>query len=274
MSKPQPPRRWLDEKSSGAPRSFAEAARGFRADGPSAQARARMWEMLGQDVAVSAAPRGWRMRWRMIGALLVIGAIAMPAIQRARRITGQPPPAADASESRKQAVPLGGVSVPQLPVATTGTGGADDRASVDAHVQPAAPAAHSGGSVPSSSPHEQVVTERRANISATTREPANKPQRRAAALDAARAVAEEEVSLLVRARRLLHSQPERALALTARHADAHPRGVFAEERELLAIEAESLLGRRELADRRIARFLATFPGSAHRSRVVALRSRE
>jgi hypothetical protein len=268
MSKLQPPRRWLDEKSDGAPNSFADAARGFHADGPSARARARMWEKLEQHVAVSPAPRDWRVSLRGIGVLLLIGAIGMLAVQGARRIAGAPLAAAHESERAEEAVPARKSGVTQ-PAHT----GADDRASIDGHVEPGAAAAISGAWA-ASSPSAHAVTQRSANFRATTRAPANKSPRRAASLDAARPAAADEVSLLVRARRLLHSQPERALALTALHSEAHPHGVFAEERELLAIEAETQLGRHELADRRIARFLATFPSSAHRNRVLALQSRE
>jgi hypothetical protein len=72
----------------------------------------------------------------------------------------------------------------------------------------------------------------------------------------------------------VRSNPARALELAERHRAAYPRGTFAQERELLAIEALRGLGRGELAAARAASFRARFPGSAHRRQLDALSGRE
>jgi hypothetical protein len=77
----------------------------------------------------------------------------------------------------------------------------------------------------------------------------------------------EELKLLTRARRVLPSQPERSLALTEEHASAYPRGAFAEEREVLAIEAFDQLGRRGQAALRVRAFLRNYPASPQRARL-------
>jgi hypothetical protein len=79
----------------------------------------------------------------------------------------------------------------------------------------------------------------------------------------------EELELLARARRVLPSQPERSLALAEEHASAYPRGAFAEEREVLAIEAFDQLGRRGQAALRVRAFLRNYPASPHRARLEA-----
>lgn len=73
-----------------------------------------------------------------------------------------------------------------------------------------------------------------------------------------------EDQLLERARRALSSDPGRALALTKEHARAYPRGVLAQEREVIAIEALKRLGRAGEADSRRGTFEERYPQSAHR----------
>lgn len=236
MSELQPPRRWLDD-AAGAPSSFAAAARGFREDVPTTQARERMWDALARTIAAPAASRAWRMPWRGIGALLLIGAGVMLAVQGAQPRVTTPPVAAEKSER---------VAPPA--------------------VAEAAPAAVELDSVAQPQPPPAALPKPKASVRASS-----EPQKPALVTQP---TAADEVSLLVRARRLLHAQPERALALTDQHSAAHPRGVFAEERELLAIEALRQLGRHEQANQRIAKFLAEFPSSAHRRRIEALRGHE
>jgi hypothetical protein len=85
------------------------------------------------------------------------------------------------------------------------------------------------------------------------------------------APAPPEATLLSRAHNeLLSGSPERALATTAEHARAYPRGALAQERDVIAIEALVKLGRRDEARRRAASFRQTFPGSSHGDRIDRL----
>jgi hypothetical protein len=82
--------------------------------------------------------------------------------------------------------------------------------------------------------------------------------------------AEAELALLGRAQALLGRDAHGTLALLAEHTRSYPRGVFREEREVLALEAESKLGRKAAAVARAERFVAEFPRSAHARRVRSL----
>lgn len=81
---------------------------------------------------------------------------------------------------------------------------------------------------------------------------------------------EAEVRLLERAQDALRSRPAEALALADDHARRFPRGMLAQEREVIAIEALVKTGRTSEAKARAARFKARFPGSSHTRRIETL----
>lgn len=74
---------------------------------------------------------------------------------------------------------------------------------------------------------------------------------------------EHELSLLREAQSVLEREPQRSLRLVAQHAREYPRGVFAQEREVLAVAALLRLNRRALASARAKRFLHAYPGTPH-----------
>lgn len=79
-----------------------------------------------------------------------------------------------------------------------------------------------------------------------------------------------ELALLGRARRVLHADAQRALTLTDEHLASYAQGQFAEERELLAIEALSLLSRTREANVRAAAFARRYPHSVHARRLTEI----
>lgn len=81
---------------------------------------------------------------------------------------------------------------------------------------------------------------------------------------------EAEVRLLERAQDALRANPAQALSLADEHARRFPRGMLAQEREVIAVEALAKLGRTDEARARAARFKARFPGSSHTRRLDAL----
>jgi len=81
---------------------------------------------------------------------------------------------------------------------------------------------------------------------------------------------EAELALLGRAQALLDHDPNGALTVLGEHARDYARGLFIEEREVLALEAESKLGHKALARARAERFMERFPRSAHARRVRTL----
>lgn len=79
--------------------------------------------------------------------------------------------------------------------------------------------------------------------------------------------AEGELVLLERSRAALAHDARLALELTEQHLRQYPRGVFSEEREILAIDALEKLRRRPEAFGRARAFITRYPHSTHARRV-------
>jgi hypothetical protein len=75
-----------------------------------------------------------------------------------------------------------------------------------------------------------------------------------------------EIVLLTRAEQALEIEPAATLLILHEHAQRFPDGVLAQEREILRIDAELALGRKDAAAARAREFLLRFPGSPHRHR--------
>jgi hypothetical protein len=90
---------------------------------------------------------------------------------------------------------------------------------------------------------------------------------------AASASPEAELALLQRAQATLDHDASAALGLAEQHARLYPRGMFTQEREILAIEALLKLRQRPAALARARTFIERFPESAHARRVRALLER-
>lgn len=107
-------------------------------------------------------------------------------------------------------------------------------------------------------------------LEATPRTRSTRPRATPTSPRTPRTDAVEELKLLTRARRVLPSRPETTLALSVEHAELYPRGVLAEEREVLAIEALLKLARPNEARQRARAFMRSFPNSSQRARLAAL----
>jgi hypothetical protein len=83
---------------------------------------------------------------------------------------------------------------------------------------------------------------------------------------------ESEVQLITRAQALLDSQPTAALAALLAHERLYPRGILAEERDVLRIDAEWGLGQRAAALSHARAFVRQFPRSAQTRRFDRLLS--
>jgi hypothetical protein len=92
---------------------------------------------------------------------------------------------------------------------------------------------------------------------------------RSAPSAAATTPAVDELTTLGTARRLLATDPGRALALTEASARDVPKSQFAEERSAIAIEALERLGRLSEAEARLEIFEQRYPGSLYRRRLRA-----
>lgn len=76
-----------------------------------------------------------------------------------------------------------------------------------------------------------------------------------------------ELALVGDAQLALRTDAALALALAEQHAGRFPQGTLAQEREVVAIEALTALGRLDEARTRTEAFLARWPDSAHRRRL-------
>jgi hypothetical protein len=82
--------------------------------------------------------------------------------------------------------------------------------------------------------------------------------------------ARDELALLEQAQLALREAPQRALAATDLHAQRFPQSQYAQERELLAIDALTRLHEDARARARAERFLARYPESPHTRRIREL----
>jgi hypothetical protein len=82
-----------------------------------------------------------------------------------------------------------------------------------------------------------------------------------------------ELTLLKQAEATLDRDPASALVLAEQHAKLYPRGLFAQEREILAIEALLKLRQRSTALVRAKDFALLYPESPHTRRVRSLLER-
>lgn len=76
-----------------------------------------------------------------------------------------------------------------------------------------------------------------------------------------------EFALIQRAQAALPSDPALALAIADEHARAFPAGELTQEREVVAVEALSRLGRRAEAKRRASALLERFPSTPYEPRL-------
>ncbi len=76
-----------------------------------------------------------------------------------------------------------------------------------------------------------------------------------------------ELELLKRAQAALASDPERALAITSEQAWTYPSGEFVQEREVIAVEALSQMGRNEDSLRRALALVQRFPRTPYATRL-------
>ena len=242
MTTPDPVR-WLDQPDQALSDAAQESLRAYAEHGPSAAAHARMWSQLETAALtpgagpVAAARARW---WWWIGTGIV-GVVAL-------WLTLQSP------------------SDPQAPAARVAS--APSRPVVAAPAQAEPPSAPAPPETPAAPPSEPA---QRASAPARVRGPAAKPA--PATLAPAPESAGDptaELALLTPARQLLAARPQRSLELADEHARLFPRGVFAEERAFLRIEALLRLDQAEQAQRDARAFRRGHPRSTYLERLDAL----
>ena len=136
-----------------------------------------------------------------------------------------------------------------------------ERAGESVHAQPGAPAQPSAAPASEPEQHSTRALRARRQRAASTR---SRSDRREAA--PAQSDPSAEIGLLTRAERALEFEPAATMLILHEHAQRFPDGVLVQEREILRIDAELALGRKQAAAARAREFLLRFPGSPHRHR--------
>lgn len=219
-----------------------EAKRAYRELGPSDEQLARMLRAVEAGPAGEVPAAGSSMGKPLALKLAKLAVVALGIVTASVAITW-----------RKPSLP------PPLPVVTQ----------VETSVPPAPPAPV----------HHRVADESTTSeaptVAAQPAEPKKpaKASRRPRKSDANSASLADELALLQRARRILLKDPARALTLAEQHARDYPRGVIAEERELLAVQALLATDQRAAAERRARRFERVHPSSVHAHRMHVLLER-
>jgi hypothetical protein len=248
MKADRDPVRWGDPDSD-APGELAAAIRKLRTGRGSAQQvealGRRLAPQLGTPVVAGgvAAVSPWI---KAAGALLLSAAIGFYALTRMAQTepTAAAPPPAKPATAAEDTSPAPAIATP-TPV--PGTPSAQPVPEPVLQQQPRPRAA--------SKPRATPATDTTANA------PAPSP------------VPERELVLLQRSQSALDRDPSAALSLAEQHARDYPHGVFAQEREILAIEALLKLKQRPAALTRAEQFLRHHPESPHSTRVRALLER-
>jgi hypothetical protein len=226
MTNEREPARWCDAPDPELPAELTAAFAQYASSGPGEALKARMGEELTHALG-HAAPRPWLRAWKVwLGGVLLLGA-ALGGL-RAAPVLESEPPVAVAPPAPESAPQVAAEPAPRTVPA------------VDAPIAPAK-------ARPALTPQA-----RRAAKRSRASEPPSEPPPPSA-----------ELALLVPARKLVAVDAARALALAEQHAREHARGAFAEEREVIAVEALVRLGRTAQARARVRAFAGLYPGSSH-----------
>lgn len=247
MSTEQDPARMANSREE--PESLRSALRTAKLDGPTGTQLRHLASALAPQLGSSAGTGGAAVsapkvtfrgaRW-LIASGVILGGVAIVAALRNPPASAPEPrssaPVAQPSDTQEPPAAVEAPVVesaeaqpPQAPLPEQSAGKADVKAAAGARVK-APPVS-----------------------SAPTGETATKPS---------------EATLLDAARNALHTDARRALALTAQHRELYPRGILAQEREVIAIEALRRLGQSEEAQKRNREFESSYPTTIHGREIV------
>jgi hypothetical protein len=255
MSDVREPKRWIDDEQI-QPANFSHAYSAHVATGPRAGQHAELWRELGDRLptslatAPSAAPAHSTLWSKCV--LAAVGTSVIGVLWQATSLVHPSVPIATSGRPAQPAVPAPSPVKPAREV--TETAPRESRSLAEG---------------PGTEPPP----------TAATRKPFKSHARRAPSMPVASPAvqaavstpddAQAELTLLLRARRVLESAPARALVLANEHAQQHPAGALAEEREVITIDALRQLGRIQEAQRRLQLFVERYPTSAYRARLIA-----
>jgi hypothetical protein len=261
----------------GGPDGFDALFERARHDAFSPEEAERLWQSLasagpsgdGGGEGTGAPTRGgWRSGALVkLGATLAVGGGLVAAVL----LTRPPGPRGLVRAVSGSATIAQGLDAPQTETAPPVVSWEDLPRAPGAPVAAARPRRAEPSSLgPLAPPSPEPATLPAAAVEPEPASPAAAPEGDTLATSPAPASGPTEGALLLRARRALASDPALALALTEEDATRFPAGALAPEREVLAIEALSGLGRVSDARARFAAFRARYPQSPHLARLGAL----
>jgi hypothetical protein len=287
MKRIEEPVRWLDPRSDAPEEVRRLLADGRDALGPSGEELARLQAFVGSaglgaagaaGAAKAAAVRAGGHAITKAGALKLAVALAVggagagvgwsvlheatapapaPAVQASSATAAAAAPCATAA----QLLPPPPKEAPAPPAEIPAKPPASSRSAPASTAAPATPVATAPSSAP---PAPEPATAYVPGAVAGPASPAAPPA----------PAGESELALLDRARSRVAADPSEAIRALEEHRARYPHGTFAQEREVLAIEALVRLGRRGEAQARADAFARDYPASAHRRRIAVLLGEE
>jgi hypothetical protein len=242
-------------------RDYVDAA---RSRGPSEAELARLAARIGVAApGASASVRPWR--W-MVGGV-VIALLAGGAMLVALRPAASPVTRIDSGRSSEIASAGTSTTAPAI--------GAPEREADRAEIAPSTGRDPIESAAPLEGPRPRSMRQASGadDLAVAPRRDGTDDSRPRADIDDAqpsadvRGAAHDEIALIDAAEAALEHDPRRTLELTERHARAFPDGTYAQEREVLAVDALARLGRHDAARARADRFRGAHPRSAYVRRI-------
>jgi hypothetical protein len=271
------PTRWMDAAAQADP-ALRDALRIVSAERPSsAQVQALADQVLGslaQGTAAGASAVAWKATWLKLGAsVLAMGVVALGGVLWQRAPVPAPESSRVSASTQAVAAPAQGTppAAMRVPVepSSVAAGSSALPHQVEQERKPGrALVAMPARDVPARAAAARKARPARARGSAT--HPATVPHDGVKHASAPHAQTPPELALLEQAQRAITHAPARTLALLARHRELYPRGEFAEEREVLGLDAlQRLRWDAQLRDK-AREFVERYPGSLHVVRVRRL----
>ncbi|HEY5962180.1 MAG TPA: hypothetical protein VIV60_36740 [Polyangiaceae bacterium] len=236
------------------------------------------------DPAAVRPSRAGKLALKLLSSLGVVAAILVGAAQlRHRSLEPSTTAALSSVPSEVAPVPLGaGTHAPKSQVRTS-TDPAENpsaptgaRASSDDRELPSSittPTASATTSATTTTTNDAVASANAADLRRTSATAADLQQASTKGVTsmAPKATATKappsEAALIDQAHRELANSPSTALALTETHRKLYPKGILIQEREVIAIEALSRLGKTRTAEKRAGEFRTEQPHSIHEMRL-------
>jgi hypothetical protein len=268
------PPRWIAEPDTAWPDGFRDALAGYRREEPNAEVQTRLAQKLELATMSAAASRFRWLSFRIAGLIATAGIVAWMGYTHLRS-QAQTPRAQDTADDVASQTEPKLVHAPSQPASRGDTQRPRELAVSSSLPEPLQPSAAGPKSAPPSAAtvgrHGSKAARDRGKPEAAPSVPRDEAHSATTAQLGAAFAADTraELELLIRARSLVHASPSRARQLVIEHETKYPQSIFAEEREVLMIDAERRLGHTNAANERARRFVQAHPNSIHAPNIEA-----